>query len=147
MEIPNSSHSIIDIWASRSRLKYSKMPYMPFEEQSLPDGSRFMEQVNRYITDNISNAGMTVEDIADAVNVSRTLLFSRIKALAGTTPNELLRTIRLKVAAELLAAPNNLRVTEICYMVGFTSTSYFAKCFKTQYGILPTEWMERYRKE
>lgn len=129
------------------RLKYSKMPYMPFEEQSLPDGSRFMEQVNRYITDNISNAGMTVEDIADAVNVSRTLLFSRIKALAGTTPNELLRTIRLKVAAELLAAPNNLRVTEICYMVGFTSTSYFAKCFKTQYGILPTEWMERYRKE
>ncbi len=129
------------------RLKYSKMPYMPFEEQSLPGGSRFMEQVNRYITDNISNAGMTVEDIADAVNVSRTLLFSRIKALAGTTPNELLRTIRLKMAAELLAAPNNLRVTEICYMVGFTSTSYFAKCFKTQYGILPTEWMERYRKE
>lgn len=129
------------------RLKYSKMPYMPLEEQSLPDGSRFMEQVNRYITDNISNAGMTVEDIADAVNVSRTLLFSRIKALAGTTPNELLRTIRLKVAAELLATPNNLRVTEICYMVGFTSTSYFAKCFKTQYGILPTEWMERYRKE
>lgn len=129
------------------RLKYSKMPYLPLEEDSMPDGSRFMERVNRYIMDNISNAGMTVDDIADAVNVSRTLLFSRIKALTGTTPNELLRSVRLKVAAELLAAPNNLRVTEICYMVGFTSTSYFAKCFKTQYGVLPTEFMERYCSE
>ena len=153
LEKPESASSLAEqiraLVALRNqlRLKYSRMPYLPLEEDSLPEGSRFMEQVHRYITDNISNAAMTVDDIADAVNVSRTLLFSRIKALTGTTPNELLRSIRLKVAAELLAAPNNLRVTEICYMVGFTSTSYFAKCFKAQYGTLPTEWMERYRKE
>ena len=51
------------------------------------------------------------------------------------------------VAAELLSKSNDLRVTEICYMVGFTSTSYFAKCFHAQFGMLPTEFMEKYRRE
>ena len=52
-----------------------------------------------------------------------------------------------RVAAELLSKSNDLRVTEICYMVGFTSTSYFAKCFHAQFGMLPTEFMEKYRRE
>ena len=81
------------------------------------------------------------------MNVSRTLFFSRIKSLTGTTPNEFLRSTRLRVAADLLSKPNDLRVTEICYMVGFTSTSYFAKCFHAQFGMLPTEFMEKYRRE
>lgn len=128
-------------------LKFSKMPYLPLDEEAVPSGSRFMAQVNQYIMDNISDSNLTVEDIAEAVHVSRTLFFSRIKSLTGTTPNEFLRSMRLKVAAELLASSNNLRVTEICYMVGFTSTSYFAKCFRMQFGILPTEYVERHCRE
>ena len=58
-----------------------------------------------------------------------------------------MRSTRLRVAAELLSKSNDLRVTEICYMVGFTSTSYFAKCFHAQFGMLPTEFMEKYRRE
>lgn len=132
----------------RLRLKFSKMPYFLIDEdEQAPSGDRFMAQVNRYITDNISNSGLSVEDIAAAVGVSRTLFFSRIKSLTGTTPNEFLRSTRLKVAAELLAKPNDLRVTEICYMVGFTSTSYFAKCFNAQFGMLPNEFLEKYRRE
>lgn len=132
----------------RLRLKFSKMPYSLFdEEEPAPAGDRFMAQVNQYIMDNISNSNLSVEDVAAAVGVSRTLFFSRIKSLTGTTPNEFLRSTRLKVAAELLSKPNNLRVTEICYMVGFTSTSYFAKCFHAQFGMLPNEFLEKYRRE
>lgn len=132
----------------RLRLKFSKMPYLVMDgDAASPSGNRFMAQVNQYVMDNISNSNLSVEDIAAAVNVSRTLFFSRIKSLTGTTPNEFLRSTRLRVAAELLFKSNDLRVTEICYMVGFTSTSYFAKCFHAQFGMLPTEFMEKYRRE
>lgn len=132
----------------RLRLKFSKMPYLVMDgDAASPSGNRFMAQVNQYVMDNISNSNLSVEDIAAAVNVSRTLFFSRIKSLTGTTPNEFLRSTRLRVAADLLSKPNDLRVTEICYMVGFTSTSYFAKCFHAQFGMLPTEFMEKYRRE
>ncbi len=130
------------------RLTYSKMPYRPLGEGgALSSDGRFMEQVNRYVTEHIADSNISVEDIAAAVNVSRSQFFARIKALTGTTPNEYLRSTRLKVAAELLAAPNGLRVTEICYMVGFTSASYFAKCFNARFGMVPNEYMERYRRE
>lgn len=139
--------ALIDI-RGRLRLKFSKMPYLVVDgEEASPSGNRFMAQVNQYVMDNISNSNLSVEDIAAAVNVSRTLFFSRIKSLTGTTPNEFLRSTRLRVAAELLSKSNDLRVTEICYMVGFTSTSYFAKCFHAQFGMLPTEFMEKYRRE
>jgi signal transduction histidine kinase/DNA-binding response OmpR family regulator len=139
--------ALIDI-RGRLRLKFSKMPYLVMDgDAASPSGNRFMAQVNQYVMDNISNSNLSVEDIAAAVNVSRTLFFSRIKSLTGTTPNEFLRSTRLRVAAELLSKSNDLRVTEICYMVGFTSTSYFAKCFHAQFGMLPTEFMEKYRRE
>ena len=139
--------ALIDI-RGRLRLKFSKMPYLVMDgDAASPSGNRFMAQVNQYVMDNISNSNLSVEDIAAAVNVSRTLFFSRIKSLTGTTPNEFLRSTRLRVAADLLSKPNDLRVTEICYMVGFTSTSYFAKCFHAQFGMLPTEFMEKYRRE
>lgn len=132
---------------NRLRSKFSKLPYFRIDEQdSASSESRFMTQVNQYIIDNISNSALSVDDVVAALHVGRTLFFNRIKILTGMTPNEFLRSMRLKTAAELLAASNNLRVTEICYMVGFTSASYFAKCFSAQFGMLPNEFMEKYRK-
>ena len=140
-------HTII---AKRNELreKYSKMPYVQNgkDNKSMIE-NRFMAQVNEYVKANIANPAITVEDIASAVNMSRTLFFTRIKQVTGLTPNEFLRTTRLKVAAELLAGDNKLRVTEICYMVGFSSTSYFAKCFQAQFGMLPNQYMEQFRNQ
>lgn len=139
-------HTII---AKRQELreKYSKLPFVQSgkDNKSMIE-NRFMAQVNAYVQENISNADITVEDIATAVNMSRTLFFTRIKQVTGLTPNEFLRTTRLKAAAELLAGDNKLRVTEICYMVGFSSTSYFAKCFQAQFGMLPNQYMEQHRQ-
>jgi AraC-like DNA-binding protein len=123
------------------------MPYINSgkDDQSIV-GNRFMVQVNAYVMDNIANSAITAEDMASAVNMSRTLFFTRIKQMTGLTPNEFLRSTRLKKAAELLAGDNKLRVTEICYMVGFSSTSYFAKCFQAEYGVLPNQYMEQHRQ-
>lgn len=140
-------HSIIKN-RNALRIKYSKTPYIISgkDDQSIIE-NRFMVQVNAYVMDNIANSSITAEDMASAVNMSRTLFFTRIKQVTGLTPNEFLRTTRLKKAAELLAADNNLRITEICYMVGFSSTSYFAKCFQAEYGMLPNQYMEQYRTQ
>ena len=129
------------------RMKYSRMPYINSgrDDKAILE-NRFMVQVNAYVMDNIANSAITAEDMASAVNMSRTLFFTRIKQITGQTPNEYLRTTRLKRAAELLAGDNKLRVTEICYMVGFSSTSYFAKCFQAEYGVLPNQYIEQHRK-
>ena len=138
-------HAIINS-RNKLRIKYSKTPFMQSgrDNKSLIE-NRFMVQVNAYIMDNIANTAITVEDIASAVGMSRTLFFTRLKQMTGLTPNEYLRTMRLKVAAELLSGDNKLRVSEICYMVGFSSTSYFAKCFQAQFGMLPNQYLEQYR--
>lgn len=132
---------------NKLRIKYSKTPFVQSgrDNKSLVE-NRFMVQVNAYIMDNIANTAITIEDIASAVGMSRTLFFTRIKQMTGLTPNEYLRTMRLKVAAELLSGDNKLRVSEICYMVGFSSTSYFAKCFQAQFGMLPNQYLEQYRE-
>ncbi|MDR3309302.1 MAG: helix-turn-helix transcriptional regulator, partial [Tannerella sp.] len=65
--------------------------------------------------------------------------FAKMKTLSGMTPNELIQVIRLKKAAKLLS-DGELRVNEICCITGFNSPSYFAKCFRTQFGVLPKDF-------
>lgn len=132
---------------NRLRFKYSRNPYLRSgSDDDTMRTNNFMERLNRYVGDNLSDTNMTVDDIAAALHVSRTQLFLRIKELAGTTPNELVRSIRLKRAAELLAERSDLRVSEISYMVGFTSVSYFSKCFRKRFGMLPNQYIERHRE-
>ena len=127
------------------RLKFSKMPYFVINESgNLESGNNFIERVNVYITDNISNTNLSVEDIAEAVGMGRSTFFSKLKSVTGSTPNEYLRLTRLKSAAELLSVDNGLRINEISYMVGFASTSYFSKCFLAEFGLSPNEFREKY---
>lgn len=138
-------HTLVDE-QNRMRFKYSRNPYLRSgaDDDTLRINN-FMERLNRYVGDHISDTDMTVDDIAAALRVSRTQLFQRIREIAGTTPNELVRSMRLKRAAELMASRNDLRVSEISYMVGFTSASYFSKCFRSQFGVLPNQYIEHCR--
>lgn len=99
----------------------------------------FLDKMEEVIEQNFSNADLTVDYLASELNVSRSGLFAKIKALADVTPNEMIQVIRLKHAASLLAS-GNYRVNEVCYMVGFSSPSYFAKCFQKQYGCTPAKY-------
>ncbi len=99
---------------------------------------QFISKVLSFINANISDSDLSVELLAAELNLSRSQLYRKIKALTGQTVNEFLRKIRLQRAKQLLEA-GSANVSEVCYKVGFASPSYFTKCFKGHFGILPTE--------
>ncbi|MBK5720112.1 response regulator [Dysgonomonas sp. Marseille-P4677] len=104
--------------------------------------AEFLAKVNDVIENNLSNVDFTIEQLADELHISSSGLFAKIKNVSAVTPNKLLLLMRLKKAAELLYE-NKYRVNEVCYMVGFNNPSYFAKCFQKQYGVLPSDFIEK----
>jgi AraC-like DNA-binding protein len=80
--------------------------------------------------------------MAEIMNISRSNLYRKIKEMSHMAPNEFIRLCRLKRAAELFNE-GRYRINEICYLVGFNSPSYFAKCFQKQFGLSPKEYMQR----
>ena len=102
----------------------------------------FLAQIGEIIERHISNPHFSVNDLARAAYMSRSVLFARIKSLTGTTPNNYFKTLRLKRGAELLREGRH-KVSEICDLVGFNTPSYFAKCFCERYGVMPREYAAR----
>jgi signal transduction histidine kinase/ligand-binding sensor domain-containing protein/DNA-binding response OmpR family regulator len=98
----------------------------------------FITKILEYINNNISDSKLSVEHLADELLVSRSKLYRKIKALTGDTATEFIRKIRLEKANELLEK-TDLTVSEIGYKVGFSSPSYFTKCFKNHFGIIPKD--------
>ena len=98
----------------------------------------FIEKVLNYINDNIGNPDLNVELLAAQLNLSRSQFYRKIKALTNQTANEFLRNIRLQKAKQIIEK-GNTNISEVCYKVGFSSPSYFSKCFKSYFGLLPTE--------
>lgn len=98
----------------------------------------FINNVLTYINKNISDENLNVENLAGELLLSRSKLYRKIKALTGETANEFIRKIRLEKAKQLIENSEHT-IAEICYKVGFSSPSYFTKCFKDKFKILPTE--------
>jgi AraC-like DNA-binding protein len=98
-----------------------------------------LKKMETVIEQNFSSSDLSVDYIASEIGVSRSGLFAKMKSLADITPNEMIQIIRLKHAASLLLE-GRYRVNEVCYMVGFSSPSYFAKCFQKQYGCTPAKY-------
>ena len=102
----------------------------------------FLAQIEEIAERQIANPHFSVNDLARAAYMSRSVLFARIKSLTGTTPNNYFKTLRLKRGAELLREGRH-KVGEICDLVGFNTPSYFAKCFCERYGVMPREYAAR----
>ena len=94
--------------------------------------TRFKEVVEKRLAD----SDISVEDLAADMNLSRVQLYRKVKNLTGSSPVELLRTTRLNRAYQLLLTTDK-SVSEVAYDVGFTAPSYFTKCFKEEFGMLP----------
>lgn len=106
----------------------------------------FLNLLDKTIMDNLSNPDFDSEVLEKAMSMSRSSLVRRMKALLDTTPNEYIKRRRLSVAAKMLQE-NNVRVNEICYAVGFRYPSYFTKCFKDAYGVIPAEYSKKCSKD
>lgn len=99
-------------------------------------GSFFITRFKEVVESQLENSELSVEDLAADMNLSRVQLYRKVKSVTGSTPVELLRTARLNRAYRLLMTTDK-SVSEIAYQVGFTAPSYFTKCFKESYGMLP----------
>lgn len=105
----------------------------------------FVEKLRSHIERNLSNPNLSVEDLGEKIGMSRVQLYRKTKALTGYSPNELIRITRLKKAAALLASTNKT-IAEITYEVGFSTPSYFTKCYKEFFGENPTDFLKRKEK-
>ncbi len=128
------------------RQKYSQTPLEPIETIA-PHAidNEFLTQLTRHIEDNFSNPELDVDFLAAKMDMSRSSLYSKIRSLVDVTPNDLIRITRLKNAAKMLAE-GKYRINEVCYMVGFNSPSYFAKCFLKQFGVSPSDFVNGQRQ-
>lgn len=127
---------IRNLLENRSRLRaiYSSGSY-PEEKPATADNAfikALREKINRYIDDSDFN----VEQLSSEMGLSRVQLYRKVKALVDITPVEMIRIMRLQRAEQLLKAGGKT-VAEVSYEVGFSSPSYFSKCFKEHFGKLP----------
>lgn len=97
---------------------------------------KFMEHLQELIDKHLDNPEFSIEMLSSELGISRAQLFRKVKAMTGVTPVDLIRQIRLQKAKQMLRQ-TDLSVSEIAYSVGFTSSSYFAKCYKDFFGVAP----------
>jgi signal transduction histidine kinase/ligand-binding sensor domain-containing protein/DNA-binding response OmpR family regulator len=100
---------------------------------------KFLQKAAHVIQEHLSDVSFGVEAFAEEMAVSRSLLFRKMEALVGEAPSELIKRTRLNKAAKLLEA-NAGNVSEIALEVGFSNPSYFAECFRKQFGVTPTRY-------
>ena len=99
---------------------------------------QFLKQLHAIIQKNLSDCEFGVEDIGKQIGLSRVQLYRKVKAMTGSSVVDLLRKARLAKAKRLLES-RSMSVSEVAYDVGFSAPSYFTKCFKDEYGMLPGE--------
>ena len=96
----------------------------------------FLKQLRKIIQENLANSDLSVEQIGDEIGLSRVQLYRKVKALTGYSPVEMLRKARLTRARHLLRTTEKT-VSEVAYAVGFSTPSYFSKCYKDEFGESP----------
>ncbi len=110
------------------------------EEDKMPTfEQKFLNEIIAEIEKNIDNSEFNVKALGECIGMGQTNLYRKVKAMTGMTVNELIRTVRLKKAEQLLKQ-GEYNVTDVMYMVGFTHRSYFSRSFKDMFGISPKQF-------
>ncbi|MGQ1891078.1 hybrid sensor histidine kinase/response regulator transcription factor [Thermophagus sp. OGC60D27] len=105
---------------------------------------KLLQKAIKIIEKNIENNEFKVEEFAKEMGLGRTNLFIKIKGLTGQTPNDFIKTIRLKKAAQMiLNKPSGSSISDIAYSVGFSSPRYFSRCFREHFGVTPSNFSNR----
>ena len=105
-----------------------------------------MSKFRQIVEESITDSELSVDAIGLELGMSRVQLYRKIKSLTNYAPNELVRNIRLKKAEHLIISSNK-NISEIAYETGFSSPSYFSKCFKEYFNESPTDFMNRVKNK
>jgi len=122
------------------RQKFGKVPQeirsaMLRNEQD----SLFVKRLDSIVYSRLGEQDLSVDKVAGLLHLGRTIFYKKVRGTTGYTPNEYIRVIRLKKAAELLKESEK-NVSEVAYAVGFDNPYYFSKCFKEQFGMPPSQY-------
>lgn len=102
----------------------------------------FLEKLEIEIESHLDESDFYIDSIAETMFMSRSSFYRKIKGITGISPSEFLKNIRLNKAAHMLAEGTH-NISEVYVYVGFSSSSYFAKCFKAQFGVLPKDYQNQ----
>ncbi|MGQ1946419.1 hybrid sensor histidine kinase/response regulator transcription factor [Geofilum sp. OHC36d9] len=123
--------------------KFTKEPGLAIDPQlSVNIDNEFIKKLNIIIEKNIDNAEFSIDNFYKNMSMGRTLFYKKVKSITGFTPNEYLRVLRMKKAAELLET-TQLNVSEVAFKVGNNNPFYFSTCFKSQFGVSPSEYAKK----
>ena len=132
-------------WAKARQAKYAAMP-TESSDQAAPTklvtsmaDKNFKQDVDFYIAQHISDSDFNVEQLAALVQMGHTKFYGKMKELTGMSPNKYIMNERMRIAAELVLE-GRMNISEIAYKVGFQDPSYFNKCFKKQFGSIPSKY-------
>ncbi|PCH73445.1 MAG: hybrid sensor histidine kinase/response regulator [Flavobacteriaceae bacterium] len=106
---------------------------------------KFLEKAIQIVEKNIADSEFNVYMFTDQMNMSRSVLFRKIKALTGQSISSFIRTIKIKRAGQLLVK-TSMNISEIAYEVGFNDLKYFRKCFKNEFNEVPSDYRNSYNK-
>nr|WP_231496824.1 helix-turn-helix domain-containing protein [Prevotella sp. 10(H)] len=119
---------------------FKKKPFLPMMDSNIGKGdNEFIGKVVEVINENIADPNFNVEQLAEALLMSRSNFHRRIKTITDKPPLDLIRLIRMQKAAQLIHE-GKFRINEICYLVGITTPSYFIRLFQQHYGMTPKEY-------
>lgn len=139
---------INNLLSSRQRLRelFATTPLLSSVEIAISKKDiLYVERLNGEIEKHLLDVNFSIDTLSEFMNMSRSNFYRKIKSISGMSPNDYLKTIRLKKAAELLLS-QEFRINEVYEQAGFSSSSYFAKCFKEQFGMLPREFVVKATK-
>lgn len=124
------------------REHFSKTIQLQWSEIAAPVEDPFLQTALQHIRQRLKDPDFGVEELANAMRISRVQLFNRIKSLTSVPPANLIRTIRLENAKRLLEKGEG-NISEVAYKVGFDNPNYFGKAFKKHFGVPPSAVLQQ----
>lgn len=129
------------------RKKYIEKSVTVNESNLLSDlNKNFMGKIVKHIEDNITNEEFNIDDLSYEMAMSRSVFFKKVKSLTGQNPKDFIRDIKMNKAADFLR-DQKYSISEIAYLIGFPNAKYFSTAFKKYYGISPTTFIEKEKRD
>lgn len=129
-----------ELQKKRKEIVLTEIELNPDELRASKIDGQFLQKAVEAVEKNISNGRYNVACFSSDMCMSRMNLYRRLQRLTGQSPTEFIRDIRLKKAAQIIRANPEAPINEVAAKVGFTTPSYFSKCFRRMLGMLPTQY-------
>lgn len=107
----------------------------------------FMQQAIECVNRHLDDSEFDQDQFVEEMSTSKSTLYKKLKSLTGLNTSSFIRNIRLKAACQIIEEKKAVRISELAYAVGFNDPKYFSSCFKKEFGVLPSEYMERMETE